>query len=122
VSLEQFDALWQVFERAPRRIVTQHVVAESFSNRMRKQFNWVSAITLLPGHSVEELACCIRDLHTCDAFRRIMEDVGPSDAGLIYTAEIEKATILSEDGRLRHWADVREVTTLTLTDLGLSFR
>ena len=115
--LEDFDALWQIFVRAPRRIVTQHVVAEAFSNRMRKRFNWTSAIRLLPVFSVEERGCCISDVLAHREFQAILEDLGPTDAGLIYTAEIEKATIISEDGRLRHWADVREVPALALNQL-----
>jgi rRNA-processing protein FCF1 len=47
-----------------------------------------------------------------------LEEIGPTDAGLIYTAATEKATIITEDRRLRHWAGVREVPALTLTDLG----
>jgi hypothetical protein len=117
VSLEQFDSLWQIFERAPRRIVTQHVVAEAFSNKMRKQFNWSSAIRLLPSYFVEERGCCISDVYAHREFQRMLQEIGPTDAGLIYTAEIEKATIISEDGRLRHWAEVREVPTLAVNQL-----
>jgi hypothetical protein len=117
LSLEQFDALWQIFERAPRRIVTQHVVAEAFSNKMRKQYNWSSALRLLPTYCLEERGCCISDVYSRPMFRRILEDIGPTDAGLIYTAEIEKAMIISEDGRLRHWAEVRSVKALALNEL-----
>jgi len=92
-SLEQFDALWQIFERAPRRIVTQHVVAEAFTNRMRRHSNWSRAIGLLPNR-VEERGCSIADPYAGGAFRRIIGEIGPTDAGLIYTAEIEKATII----------------------------
>jgi hypothetical protein len=116
-SLEDFDALWQIFERAPRRIVTQHVVAEAFSNRMRKRFDWTSAIRLLPVFSMEERGCCVSDILAYREFQPILKELGPTDAGLIYTAEIEKATIISEDGRLRHSADVREVPALALNQL-----
>jgi hypothetical protein len=118
VPLEQFDALWQIFERAPRRIVTQHVVAEAFSNKMRKRFNWSSAIRLLPNYGVEERGCSISDVYARRGLQRMLEELGPTDAGLIFTAEIEKATIISEDGRLRHWADVREVPALAFDQLG----
>jgi uncharacterized protein YacL len=47
-----------------------------------------------------------------------LEEIGPTDAGLIYTAATEKATIITEDRRLRHWADVRDVPALALDQLG----
>jgi hypothetical protein len=112
VSGAQFDALWQFFKTVPRRIVTQHVVAEAFGNKMRKQFNWSDAIGLLPKYHVEELGCCISDLYADKDFRPIIEALGPTDAGLIHTAEVEKAAILSEDGPLRNWAQGRRVETL----------
>jgi hypothetical protein len=83
---------------------------------MRKQFNWSTAIGLLPKHHVEERGCCISDLYVNSDFRLIMEQLGPTDAGLIYT-EMEKATILSEDGPLRNWAHVRRVEILALNQL-----
>jgi rRNA-processing protein FCF1 len=115
-KLEQFDALWQFFENARRRIVTQHVVAEAFTSRMRKRSDWHKAISLLPNHVVE-CGCSISALYSHREFRRIMEEIGPTDACLIYVAAEEKATIISEDGRLRYWADVREVPALTLDEL-----
>ena len=119
VSLEQLDALWRIFEQARRRIVTQHIVAETFSNKGRKHLKeWRSAIGLLPHYSVEERSCCICDLHASDDFRQIMEELGPTDAGLIYTAKSEGATIVTEDHRLRQLAYHHGVTALTLTDLG----
>jgi hypothetical protein len=117
VSLEQFEALWRLFERSPRRIVTQHVVAEAFSSKMRKRFDWTRVIELLPRYAVEERGCRVADLYALDDFRGILEDLGPTDAGLIYTAREEKATILSEDGQLRSWAHARSVETLTLNQL-----
>jgi hypothetical protein len=79
-------------------------VAEAFSNKMRKRFNWTSAIRLLPVFSVEERGCGISDVLAHREFRPLLEELGPTDARFIYTAEIEKATLISEDGRLRHWA------------------
>jgi rRNA-processing protein FCF1 len=117
VSLDQFDALWRIFARAERRIVTQHVVAEAFSNKMRRRSNWSSAIELLPKYDMEERGCCIRDLYAQAEFRRIVEEIGPTDAGLIYTAGTEKATIITEDRRLRQWAEVRSVPALALNQL-----
>jgi uncharacterized protein YacL len=49
----------------------------------------------------------------------MIEEIGPTDAGLIYIAEVEKATIISEDGQLRPWAGVRSVPILNLDELGL---
>jgi hypothetical protein len=56
---------------------------------------------LLPDYRVEELGCCVCDLYTRVEFRKIMDEIGPTDAGLIYTATIEDATIITEDRRLR---------------------
>ena len=118
VSLEQFDALWQMFERAHRRIVTQHIVAEVFSNKRRRLLKeWRSAIKLLPKYSVEERGCCVCDLYASDDFHQIMEEIGPTDAGLIYTAEREGATIVTEDRRLRQFSYDHGIAVLTLNEL-----
>ncbi len=116
-GLEEFEARWHLFEGAHRRIVTQHVVAEAFTNKMRKRSNWSSAIGLLPDYCIEERGCCVAELYAHGKYRRIVEDIGPTDAGLIYIAEVEKATIISQDGQLRHWATVRSVPVLTLNEL-----
>jgi predicted nucleic acid-binding protein len=119
VSLEQLDALWRIFERAHRRIVTQHIVAETFSNRGRKRLKeWRHAIGLVPEYNVEERSCRICDLHALTDFREIMEELGPSDAGLIYTAKREGATIVTEDQRLRDLAYHHGVPALALDQLG----
>ena len=103
VSGEQFDGLWRLFLNAGRRIVTQHVVAEVYGLRRRLKFKkeaiWKSAAALLMEFGLEERACCIRDLHGVPAFRLILEAVGPTDAGLLHAAEVEKATLITEDGR-----------------------
>jgi rRNA-processing protein FCF1 len=118
LSLIQLDALWNFFGRARRRIVTQHVVAEVFSNKGRKQLTgWHNAIQLLPDYDVEECDCRIRDLYARDDFRQIMEALGPTDAGLIYTAELKAATIITEDRRLRQFAYDHGVDVLTLEEL-----
>jgi rRNA-processing protein FCF1 len=46
-----------------------------------------------------------------------MEEIGPTDAGLIYTAPNEEATIITEDKRLRQFAYDRGVAVLTLEEL-----
>jgi rRNA-processing protein FCF1 len=119
VSGKQFDDLWELFSRAGRRIVTQHVVAEVYGLRKRLRFRkevvWENAERLLWEHGLEERACCIRDLLLRPEFRRILEAVGPADAGLLHTAEVEKATLLTEDGQLSHFAHERSVPVLSLS-------
>ena len=122
VSGRQFDDLWQLFLSAGRRIVTQHVVAETYSLgkrqlKFKKEVIWESAIALLVKFGLEERACCIRDLQARPGFRQILEAVGPTDAGLLHTAEIEKATLITEDGRLRHFAYDRGVPVLSLIQI-----
>jgi hypothetical protein len=108
LPLEQFESLWNFFGSDRRRIVTQNVVAEAFTNRMR-QGDWSRGIGLLREYGLEERECCIAYLYARGEFRRMIDEIGPTDAGLIYIAEVEKATIISEDGRLRPWAGVRSV-------------
>jgi len=126
ISPERFDDLWNLFHRAARRIVTQHIVAEAYglrhrltSFRHRKALVWRSAILLLANPGIEELSCQIRDVHERHPYRDILEELGPADAGLIYTAESNKATIITDDGRLAHWAAVRSVPALGLNQIGL---
>jgi hypothetical protein len=38
-------------------------------------------------------------------------------AGLIFTAELQKATIVTDDGRLAHWAGVRAVPAVFLNQV-----
>src|SRR5882757_8908730 len=57
ISPERFDDLWGLFQNATRRIITQHVVAETYGSRKRlssfrhqKDLVWRSAKTLLTAH------------------------------------------------------------------------
>lgn len=45
-------------------------------------------------------------------------EIGPADAGLIYVAAHQKATILSEDGELVRWARIRSVPAVSLQEIG----
>ena len=121
VSGEQFDGLWQLFLNAGRRIVTQHVVAEVYGLRKRLKFKkeaiWKSAVALLMEFGLEEQSCCVRDLHGIPAFRHMLEKVGPTDAGLLHAAEVEKATLVTEDWALRGFAHERSVPVLSFLSL-----
>jgi hypothetical protein len=124
ISPERFDGLWDLFRSATRRIVTQHVVAEAYGSRNRlasfrhqKELVWRSAITLLANPGIEEQSCLITDVVEREGYRDILHELGPSDAGLIFTAELLKATIITDDGRLVHWAGVRAVPAVFLNQI-----
>ena len=99
ISPDRFDDLWNLFQSAARRIVTQHVIAETYglrrrlaSFRDRKDLVWRSALVLLANPGIEEQSCSIRDVHNRREYSDILTELGPADAGLIYTAEHQKAT------------------------------
>jgi rRNA-processing protein FCF1 len=123
LSPERFDDLWNLFRSAERRIVTQHVVAESYGLRKRLAFRkdliWASAIGLLANPGIEEQSCQVGDLLR-EGYRDILAEIGPSDAGLILTAEQQKATIVTDDGPLAYWARVRSIPAVLLSQLGAS--
>jgi rRNA-processing protein FCF1 len=127
MSPERFDDLWNLFHNAASRIVTQHVVAETYGlrNRLakfshRKDLVWRSALDLLTHPGIEEhTSCPVRDMHDMHEYRDILYEIGPTDAGLIHTAEREKATIITDDGQLTHWAAARSVPGVLLNQIGL---
>ena len=125
ISPDRFDDLWNVFQNARRRIVTQHIIAETYGLRRRlarfrhrKDIVWRSALLLLDNPGIEEQSCVIRDLSETHEYKQILHEIGPADAGLIYSAEHNKATIVTDDGKLTHWAAVRSVPAVLLSQLG----
>ena len=121
ITVEQFDGLGTLFLSAKRRIVTQHVVAEALNSRVRKRFpEWFAALELTRKHQIDEVGCCVADLLPHNEFRKLMKDLGPTDAGLIYVAENEGATIISDDGHLRQCAEARLVHVIGLANLDYS--
>lgn len=120
-----FDDLWELFQGAKRRIVTQHVIAETYGSRNRlasfrhrRDLVWRSAIALLTDPGIEEYSCPIRHVHDRPEYRKILVALGPADAGLIYVAEQLDATVITDDGPLKHWAGVRSVPAVLLNELG----
>lgn len=120
---ESFDDLWYVFERAKRRIITQHVVVEAlkFSRRgwLRDHKDAVrdAAISLLNEFSVEEHSCPILDLHANKDYRPVLIKLGYTDAALLHTAERLKATLITEDRLLLSFAHDRNVPAFPLNQL-----
>ncbi|MGA3096609.1 MAG: hypothetical protein ABSF25_09170 [Bryobacteraceae bacterium] len=106
---DRFDDLWQVFENATRRVVTQHVMAETLSplrgwlkahaEPVRK-----SAISLVEKFGVEEKSCPFRDLIASPADLLVLIKLGPTDAGLLRVAESIEAILISDDRDLRSTA------------------
>lgn len=121
-----FDDFWSLVSRAKRRIVTQHVVAETYGLRKRlaafrqkKDLVWRSAAELLkssPG--IEEQPCKTQEMFENDAYRAILIELGPTDAGLILTAERQEATLITDDAQLASWAEARSVPVLRLNQIG----
>jgi hypothetical protein len=66
---------------------------------------------------IEEHSCLIKDVLELEGYRDILDELGPSDAGLIFTAERQKATIITDDGQLVHWAAVRAVPAVFLNQI-----
>jgi predicted DNA-binding protein (UPF0278 family) len=103
------------------RNVTQHIVAEAYGLRkllrFQKDLIWQSALGLFKNPGIEEWSCTVEDLR--DGYRDILIQVGPADAGLILTAERQKATIVTDDGGLAHCAGVRSVPAVLLHQLGI---
>jgi|GEM_PF-2582128 len=125
LPVESFDHLWKLFGSADRRIVTQHVIAESYGLKRcfkhagnRKDTIWRAALQLLHDPGIEELSCCISEVQERAGYRAILEELGPTDAGLMYTAETEKATMLTEDGPLIGMARKRSVRAISLREIG----
>jgi predicted nucleic acid-binding protein len=125
LSPARFDDLWKLFRKARRRIVTQHVIAETYGSRRRlasfrhqKELVWRSAIGLLTDPGIEEHSCSIRNLYDRMDYRAILVELGPADAGLIYVAAQQKATVITDDSKLKHWAGVRSVPAVLLSELG----
>jgi rRNA-processing protein FCF1 len=126
MSPERFDDLWELFRSEARKIVTQHVIAEAYGLRRRldslqyrKDLVWRGAIALLKT-GIEEQSCALRDLLAQDGYRKILTEIGPTDAGLIFTAERQKATIITDDDELASWAGFRSVPVILLPSIGLS--
>jgi rRNA-processing protein FCF1 len=122
MSPERFDDLWNLFHSASHRMVTQHIIAETYGLRrlltsFRKDLVWHSVLMLLANPGIEEQSCRVRDVHDVHEYRRILEEIGPTDAGLIHTAEHNKATIITDDGKLAQWAAARSVPAIGLNQI-----
>jgi hypothetical protein len=97
------------------------VVAEVYGLRrrlsLRKDLVWRAAHTLLD-FGIEEVPCSVLQIRERFGNELPLTELGPIDAGLLYVAEDRKATILSEDGSLTHWAGTRGIRSLTLNQIG----
>ena len=117
---ERFDDLWHVFERAARRIITQQVVAEvlRFSRpgwiRDHKDDVLENAIALTKEFGVKEYSCPILEIHAREGYGPALIELGATDAGLLYTAEQQKATLITDDAKLLHYAYTRSVPAFPL--------
>jgi predicted nucleic acid-binding protein len=120
---ERFADLWYVFEHAARRIITQHVVVEAlkFSRtgwlRDHKDDVRESAIALVTEFGVEDLSCPILTLHASKDHRPALIALGVTDAGLLYTAEQQKAALITDDGPLLHYAYARNVPAFPINQV-----
>jgi hypothetical protein len=122
---ERFDALWQLFNAAAARIVTEHVISETFS--LGKNFRyfsgnrelvWKSALQIFDRPGIEEVSIRVDDLKGLPVYGEILLKAGPTDTGLLFVAEQRQATILTEDGPLWNWASDRNIQWLSLNQIG----
>lgn len=124
VPPEQFEQLWLVFQNAVRKVITQHVVAETYNLRHRlrplqtqSDRIWRAATQLLYRDHIEERACSMTELYQDEGYAKIVRAIGPADAGLILTAQQLECGILSEDEQLSHWSWTRLVPCVSLKAL-----
>jgi hypothetical protein len=121
---ELFERLWNRFKSNGKRLITQHVVAETWSLGKARQACgkadslWSGMLEVLSHPGIEEASLEVRAMYERPEYQKIADTVGPTDAGLIYLAERRSATILTEDGELLHWAHTRSVRTLQLSQIG----
>jgi hypothetical protein len=122
VSPDRFDDLWQFFNSAAHRIVTQHVIAETYSLGKKffpkKELFWKSVLEILHNHGIVEASFAVQDVRESAEYQRILREVGPADAGLLYTAQQREGTILTTDGPLQHWASTLYIPWKSLNQLG----
>ncbi|MBZ5723695.1 MAG: hypothetical protein LAP87_01755 [Acidobacteriia bacterium] len=120
-----FDERWFGFRGAGRRITTQHVIAEALKIERQgwlldhKDEVWESMFSLLGEFPVEEHPCSFDELRA-DSYRRVMIELGPTDAGLLLIATRCKATLVTEDRHLLHWAHDLAVPALPINQIGRS--
>jgi hypothetical protein len=108
-----FDDLQQMFLHAQARLVTQHIVLESY--RRGRELNcfgdkagfWDAMLKIMNDPGIEETPIEVGRLNGAPPYDKIMKAIGPADAGLIYTAESRKGTVVTGDAHLRHWAEAR---------------
>jgi rRNA-processing protein FCF1 len=122
VSPDRFDDLWEFFNFAAHRIVTQHVIAEAYSRGKKffpgkKELFWKSVLAILRNRGIEEASFVVRDMVDATSYEKILSEIGPADAGILYTAQQRKATILTNDGPLQHWASARNIQWLSLNQI-----
>jgi predicted nucleic acid-binding protein len=106
---ERFNDLWQVFCSVARRMVTQHIIAETLNCRRgwlrdNREAARSSAVSLVQEFAMEGRPCRIVDLAANAAYLKALIELGPADAGLLYVAESIGATLISDDGPLLQWA------------------
>ena len=66
---------------------------------------------------IEDLPCSVGELQANRAYGGILERLGPADAGLLYMAERERLTLVTEDGPLLNEGYRRLVAVKTLSEL-----
>jgi hypothetical protein len=116
--------LRQLFNFAAHRIVTQHVIAEAYSLGTKKFFRgkkerfWNSVLAILYNPGIEEASFAAQDVKESAQYQKILREIGPTDTGLLYTAQQRKGTILTNDGPLQHWASTLLIPWTSLNQIG----
>jgi rRNA-processing protein FCF1 len=123
VSPDRFDDLWQFFNSAAHRIVNQHVIAEAYNLGKRffpgqKELFWKSVLEILNNHGIVEASFAVRDVKESAEYQKILREIGPTDAGLLDTAQQSNGTILTNDGPLQQWASALLIPSKSLNQIG----
>ncbi len=116
---EEFRRLFAVCRSARRRVVTQHVDSEVFSQRDKLRFDreTLEKAVLGVADGMEKIPCSLQDLYTDSDYRKILLELGPADAGLIWVAQQNRLEILSVDRKLAQFAQGRSVNVFSIQDL-----
>jgi len=110
LSPDRFDDMWQLFSVA-QSIVTSHVIAEAYNLgknrgyfRGKGELVWSAAQAIVDNPGIEEVSFAVSQVKESRQYQEILKHVGPTDTGVLHTAERRKASILTEDRDLQGWA------------------
>lgn len=105
-----FEALWAVFVRRQRRIVTSNVLQEVWKARLPAKLRVPEhrfvemAAKFQKDFTLEEEVVLFRDLWESPVIRPLVTKLGVTDAGLVMISQSHGARLLTEDRDLLDYA------------------